>query len=136
MAVGDKKGRWVAPLGTSTRMPGECLHLLFLQAHRENEAHFTVSGMPSHRNQSDSFCFNCDAFYQSLKSKVGLVWTKAAALQIILIVEGSATRVPVVVGDKKDRWVARRSTYFQSSYSKPITGLPPVVSSNLDIVAL
>jgi hypothetical protein len=44
-----------AILSTSTRMHGEFLRLLFLQAHRETEAHFTATGMPSQRNQSDSF---------------------------------------------------------------------------------
>jgi hypothetical protein len=29
------------------------LRLLFLQAHRETEAHFTAAGMSSQRNQSD-----------------------------------------------------------------------------------
>jgi hypothetical protein len=53
-------------------MPGEFLCLLFLQAHRETEAHFTATGMSSQHNQSDLFCFQRAAFYQSLKSKVGL----------------------------------------------------------------
>jgi hypothetical protein len=42
----------------------------FLQAHRETEAHFTATGMPSQRNQSDSFRYKRAALYQSLKSKV------------------------------------------------------------------
>jgi hypothetical protein len=29
--------------------------LVFLQAHRETEVHFTAAGMPSQCNQSDSF---------------------------------------------------------------------------------
>ncbi len=45
-------------------------------------------GMPSQRNQSvDSFRFKRAAFYQSLKSKVGLAASKAAALRINLNVE-------------------------------------------------
>jgi hypothetical protein len=40
--------------------------------------------MPSQRNQSDSFRFKRAAFYQSLKSKVGLAATKAAVLRINL----------------------------------------------------
>ena len=44
-------------VSTSTRMHGEFLRLLFLQAHRETEAHFTAAGMSSQRNQSDSFRF-------------------------------------------------------------------------------
>jgi len=47
--------------------------------------------MECHRNattKSDSFRFKRAAFYQSLKSKVGLAAAKAAALQINLNVEG------------------------------------------------
>ena len=77
-----------AILSTSTRMHGEFLRLLFLQAHRETEAHFTATGMPSQRNQSDSFCFKRATFYQSLNSKVGLAAAKAVALRIKLNVEG------------------------------------------------
>ena len=50
-------------------MHGEVLRLLFLQAHRETEAHFTAAGMP--------FRFKRAAFYQGLKSKVGLAAAKA-----------------------------------------------------------
>ena len=77
-----------AIVSTSTRMHGEFLCLLFLQAHRETEAHFTATGMPSKCNQSDSFRFKRVAFYQSLKSKVRLAAAKAAALRINLNVEG------------------------------------------------
>ena len=77
-----------AIVSTSTRMHGEFLRLLFLHAHRETEAHFTATGMPSQRNQSDSFRFKRAAFYQSLKSKVGLAAAKAAALRVNLNVEG------------------------------------------------
>ena len=40
---------------TSTRMHGDFLRLLFLQAHRETEAHFTGTGMPSQRNKRAAF---------------------------------------------------------------------------------
>jgi hypothetical protein len=69
-------------------MHGEFLRLLFLQAHRETEAHFTAAGMSLQRNHSDSFRFKRAAFYQSLKSKVGLAAAKAAASRIDLNVEG------------------------------------------------
>jgi hypothetical protein len=49
-------------VSTSTRMHGEFLRLLFLQAHRETEAHFTAAGMSSQRNQADSFRFKRAAF--------------------------------------------------------------------------
>jgi hypothetical protein len=77
-----------AIMSTSTRMHGEFLRLLFLQAHRETEAHFTDAGMSLQRNQSDSFRFKRTTFYRSLRSKVGLAAAKAAALRINLNVEG------------------------------------------------
>jgi hypothetical protein len=77
-----------AIMSTSNRMHGEFLCLLFLQAHRETEAHFTADGMPSQRNQSESFRFKRAAFYQGLKSKVGLAAAKAAELRINLNVQG------------------------------------------------
>jgi hypothetical protein len=68
-------------VSTSTRMHGEFLRRLFLQAHRETKAHFSAAGMPSQRNQSDSCRFKRAPFYQLLKSKVGLAAaTTAAAL--------------------------------------------------------
>ena len=76
---------------TSTRMHGDFLRLLSLQAHRETKAHFNANGMSSQRNRSDSFRFKRAAFYQSLKSKVGLAAAKAAALRINLNVEGRVT---------------------------------------------
>ena len=60
----------------------------FLQAHRETEAHFTATGVPSQRNHSDSFRFKRAAFYKSLRSKVGLAVAKAPAFRINLDVEG------------------------------------------------
>ena len=48
----------LAIVSTSTRMYGEFLRLLFLQAHRETEAHCTAAGMSSQRNHSDSFRFS------------------------------------------------------------------------------
>ncbi len=75
-------------VSTSTRIHGEFWLLLFLQGHRETEVHFIATGMPSQRNQSDSFRFKRAAFYQLLKSKVGLAAAKAVALQINLNVEG------------------------------------------------
>ena len=74
-------------MSTSNRMHGEFLRLLFLQTHRETEAHFTAAGMPSQRHQSESFRFKRAAFYQGLKSKVGLAAAKVAALRINLNVQ-------------------------------------------------
>jgi hypothetical protein len=48
-----------------------------------------ATGLPPQQNRSDNaFRFKRDAFYMGLKSKVGLVTTKASALRINLNVEG------------------------------------------------
>jgi hypothetical protein len=65
-----------AIVSTSTRMHSEFLRLLFLQAHRETEQHFTATGISSQHKQSDSFRFKGAAFYQNLKSKVRLTAAK------------------------------------------------------------
>ena len=87
-AIGNNQNISFLPaiVSTGTRMHGEFLRLLFLQAHRETEAHFTAAGMSSQRKQSDSLRFKRAAFYQSLKSKVGLAAAKA--MRINLNVEG------------------------------------------------
>jgi hypothetical protein len=67
---------------TSARMHGEFLRLLFLQAHRENEAYFAFMGTPAQPDQ-DQFRVRRAAFYYSLKSKVGgLIAANAAALRV------------------------------------------------------
>ncbi len=106
-----------AIVSTSTRMHGVFLHLLFLQAHRETEAHFTATGMPSHRNNSDMLRFRRAAFYQSLKSKVGLAAAKAAALRINLNIEACG-----VVATAPN---ARSLSRCPSSPPPPLTQSPP-----------
>ena len=81
---------------TSIRMHGEFLCLLFLQAHRETEAHFTAAGMSSQTNNSEAFRFKRAAFYNGLKSKVGLAAAKAAALRINLNVQGCGIVAPLM----------------------------------------
>jgi hypothetical protein len=76
-----------AIMSTSNHMHCEFLRLLFLQAHWETKVHFTAAGMPSQHNQSESFQFKSDAFYQGLKSKVGLVAAKDAVMRINLNVQ-------------------------------------------------
>jgi hypothetical protein len=59
----------------------------FLQAHRKTEAHFTAAEMSSQTNNSEALRFKRAAFYNVLKSKVGLAAAKAAALRINLNVQ-------------------------------------------------
>jgi hypothetical protein len=66
---------------TSSRIHGEFLRLLFLQAHRETVKYFRFISTPAQPDQ-DQFRFRRAAFYSSLKSKVGLIAAKAAALRI------------------------------------------------------
>ena len=72
---------------------GEFLRLLFLQAHRETTAHFTAIGMPAQQH-SDSFRHRRAAFYNGLKSKVGLAAAKAAALRVNLNITGCSVVAP------------------------------------------
>ena len=83
-----------AIVSTSTRMHGEFLRLLFLQAHRETEAHFIATGMSSQNINPEALRFKCAAFYNGLKSKVGLAVAKAAALRINLNVQGCSIVAP------------------------------------------
>ena len=78
---------------TSTRMHGEFLRLLFLQAHRETTAYFTAIGMPAQQH-CDSFRYRRAAFYNGLKSKVGLAAAKAAALRVNLNITGCSIVAP------------------------------------------
>jgi hypothetical protein len=57
-------------------------------AHLETEAHLTAAGMSSQNYQTDAFRFKRAAFLQSLKSKIGLAASKAAALRINLNIHG------------------------------------------------
>jgi hypothetical protein len=83
-----------AIVSTSTRMHGEFLRLLFLQAHRETEAHFTAAGMSSQTNNGEALWFKRAAFYNGLISKVGLAAAKAAALRVNLNVQGCGIVAP------------------------------------------
>jgi hypothetical protein len=74
-------------------MHDEFLRLLFLQAHRETEAHFTATGMPSHHNP-DKFRFCRSAFYQGPKSKVRLAAAKTVELRINLNIDGCGVVAP------------------------------------------
>jgi hypothetical protein len=84
-----------AIMTTSSRMHGEFLRLLFLQAHRETTAHFIATGLPSQQTRSDNaFRFKRAAFYMGLKSKVGLVAAKASALRINLNIQDCSVVAP------------------------------------------
>ena len=79
---------------TSTRMHGDFLRLLFLQDHRETETHFTAIGMSSQHINTEALRFKRAAFYNGLKSKVGLAAAKATALRVNLNVQGCSIVAP------------------------------------------
>jgi hypothetical protein len=60
------------------------VHLLFLQAHRETDRFFAASGIQLAQNDRGQFHFRRAAFSSQLKSKVGNILSKAAALRITL----------------------------------------------------
>ena len=62
-------------------MHGEFLRLIFLQAHRETEDYFRFTGV-SAQPSTDLFRYRRAAFYSGLKSKVGLIAAKTAALRV------------------------------------------------------
>ena len=61
------------------------------KAHRETTAHFTAIGMPAQQH-CVSFRFRRAAFYNGLKSKVGLAAAKTAAMRINLNIDGCGIR--------------------------------------------
>jgi hypothetical protein len=73
---------------TSGRLHSEFVRLLFLQDHRETDRFFAVSGVQSAQSTS-VFHFRRAACLQQLKSKVGLALAKAAALRIVLNLDGA-----------------------------------------------
>jgi hypothetical protein len=74
---------------TSGRLHSEFVRLLFLQTHRETDRFFAVSGVQSAQSTSGFFHFRRAAFSTVLKSKVGLALVKAAALRIVLNLDGA-----------------------------------------------
>ena len=73
---------------TSGRLHSEFVRLLFLQAHRETDRFFAASGVQSAQSTS-VYRFRRAAFLSGLKSKVGLALAKAAALRIVLNLDGA-----------------------------------------------
>ena len=74
---------------TSGCLHGEFVCLLFLQAHRETDRFFAVSGVQSAQTTSGMFHFRRTTFSSGLKSKVGLALAKAAALRVNLNLDGA-----------------------------------------------
>ena len=70
--------------GTSGRLHNEFIRLLFLQAHRETDRFFAASGVQLAQTNCGLFHYRRAAFSSMLKSRVGNILAKAAALRINL----------------------------------------------------
>jgi hypothetical protein len=74
---------------TSGRLHSEFVRLLFLQAHRETDSFFAASGVQLAQTDRGQFHFRRAAFFSVLKSRVGNILAKAAALRINLNLDGA-----------------------------------------------
>jgi hypothetical protein len=77
--------------GTNGRLHSDFIRLLFLQAHRETDRFFAVSGVQSAQSNLGATCFHFRraAVLNQLKSKCGLLLAKAAALRVTLNLDGA-----------------------------------------------
>ena len=73
---------------TSGRLHSEFVCLLFLQARRETDRFFAASGVQFANSTSGQFHYRRAAFSSQLKSKIGNILAKAAALRITLNIDG------------------------------------------------
>jgi hypothetical protein len=76
---------------TSGRIHSDFIRILFLQAHRETEPFFAASGVQSAQsNMGAFFHFRRAAFSSMMNSRVSSILAKAAALRIILNLDGAS----------------------------------------------
>ncbi len=75
---------------TSGRLHSEFVHLLFLQAHRETAAFLqSASEVQLPHSTSGQFLYRRVVFSSQIKSKIGNILTKYAALRITLNIDGA-----------------------------------------------
>jgi hypothetical protein len=74
---------------TSGRLHSEFIRLLFLQTHRETDRFFAASGVPLAQTTCGLSHYRRAAFSSMLKSRVGNILAKAAALRINLNLDGA-----------------------------------------------
>jgi hypothetical protein len=75
---------------TSGRLHSEFVRILFLQAHRETDRFFAVSGVQlAQTHPGGQFTFHRAAFLSHLQRKVGLALVKATALCININLDGT-----------------------------------------------
>ena len=74
---------------TSGRLHSEFVRLLFLQTHRETDRFFAASGVQLVQTHRGMFHYIRSAFSSTLKSRVGNILAKTAALRITLNLDGA-----------------------------------------------
>ena len=74
---------------TSGRFHSEFIRILFFQTHRETDRFFATSGVLSAQSDRGFFHYRRAAFSSMLKSRVGNILAKAAALRINLNLDGA-----------------------------------------------
>ena len=75
----------------SGRLQSEFTRLLFLQAHRETDRFFAVSGVQSVQSNLGATCFHFHhtAVLNQIKSKCGLLLEQVVALRVTLNLDGA-----------------------------------------------
>ena len=74
---------------TSGRLHSEFIRLLFLQAHRETDRFFAVSGVQPVQSNRGTFHFQRAAFLGYLKAKIGSSLAKATSMCVNLNIDGA-----------------------------------------------
>ena len=103
---------------TSGRLHSELVRLLFLQVHRETDRFFAASGVQLAQSDRGQFHYKRAAFSSQLKSKVGSILTKAAALRITLNIDGA----PIASKSHTHPSHSQTSRLLSSSLSLSIPG--------------
>jgi len=78
-----------AIVSTSGRLHSEFIRLLFLQTHRETDRLFAASGVQLPQFDRGFFHYRRTVFSSMIKSRVGNILDKVAALRITLNIDGA-----------------------------------------------
>jgi hypothetical protein len=121
-------------VSTSGRLHSEFVRLLFLQAHRETDRFFAVSGVQLGQTDRGQFHFRRTAFLSQFKSRIVLSLAQAAALRITLNLDGA----PITSKSHTHPLHSQTSRLLISSLSLgvPVSPSNPVYARRVDSSAL
>ena len=105
---------------TSGRLHREFVRLLFLQAHRETDRFFAASGVQLAQTDCGIFNYRRAAFSSMLKSRVGNILAKAAALRVTLNLDGA----PIISNSHTHPSHSQTSRLLTSSLWSLSLGIP------------